>query len=96
MYGPTGPRAKNSGFDRTFPLLRVDAACRVYGSILAKKVTSNLHISAPSPLFIVGQNKPSANMSHVITELSFGTYFPWMAEPLDSSTEITDDSTSPH
>ena len=36
-------------------------------------------------------------MSHVITEMSFGAHFPYMAEPLDSSMEVTKDRTStPH
>lgn len=32
------------------------------------------------------------NLSHIIHELSFGPYFPEIAQPLDSSMEITQDS----
>ena len=30
------------------------------------------------------------NLSHVITEFSFGPYFPDMTQPLDNSFELTD------
>lgn len=30
------------------------------------------------------------NLSHVITELSFGPFFPEMTQPLDNTYEITD------
>ena len=32
------------------------------------------------------------NLSHVITEFSFGKYFPEITQPLDNSFEITHDS----
>ncbi|WFC97955.1 hypothetical protein MYAM1_000675 [Malassezia yamatoensis] len=89
VYGPNGPRDKNSGFEKTYPLLSPGPACRIYGSLLAKKVTGNLHISAPMPLLAMGDQASPVNMSHVITELSFGVHFPYMAEPLDSSLELT-------
>ena len=34
------------------------------------------------------------NMSHVITEFSFGKHFPEMTQPLDNSFEVTQDSAS--
>jgi predicted RND superfamily exporter protein len=34
------------------------------------------------------------NMSHVITEFSFGKYFPEITQPLDNSFEVTHDSPS--
>jgi hypothetical protein len=34
------------------------------------------------------------NMSHVITEFSFGKYFPEITQPLDNSFEVTHDSAS--
>jgi hypothetical protein len=33
------------------------------------------------------------NMSHVITEFSFGPFFPEITQPLDNSFEITHDRT---
>ena len=35
------------------------------------------------------------NLSHVITEFSFGPYFPDITQPLDNSFEITHDRMSP-
>jgi hypothetical protein len=32
------------------------------------------------------------NLSHVITEFSFGPYFPDIVQPLDNSFEVTDKS----
>jgi len=66
------------------------SACRIYGSLLTKKVTANLHITTlghgyNSPIH-VGHDK--MNLSHVITEFSFGPYFPDIAQPLDYSFEI--------
>jgi hypothetical protein len=34
------------------------------------------------------------NMSHVITEFSFGQHFPEITQPLDNSFEVTHDSAS--
>ena len=34
------------------------------------------------------------NLSHVITEFSFGKYFPEITQPLDNSFEVTHDSAS--
>ena len=34
------------------------------------------------------------NMSHVITEFSFGKHFPEITQPLDNSFEVTHDSAS--
>ncbi|PCH42691.1 DUF1692-domain-containing protein [Wolfiporia cocos MD-104 SS10] len=68
-------------------------ACRIYGTVTAKKVTANLHITT------VGHGYASRhhvehklmNLSHVITEFSFGPYFPEIIQPLDDSFEITHD-----
>lgn len=38
---------------------------------------------------------PAINMSHVITEFSFGPYFPEITQPLDNSFEITPSRTCP-
>lgn len=91
------PRDKDSGFDVSeFSFADSAPACRVYGSINVKKVTANLHISTYVPSFVAGstQYDSGINMSHIIHEFSFGDYFPAIAEPLDSSMEMTDDRTS--
>lgn len=89
-----GPRHKDSGFEETdMSFAETAPACRVYGSINVKKVTGNLHISTFVPSFISGaaHHDLGINMSHIIHEFSFGDYFPDIAEPLDSSMELTDD-----
>ncbi|KAG2147713.1 endoplasmic reticulum vesicle transporter-domain-containing protein [Suillus bovinus] len=86
-----------SWFRRTEPEFRptynheTDAsACRIYGSLQVKKVTANLHITTLGHGYNshmhVEHNK--MNLSHVITEFSFGPYFPDISQPLDYSFEI--------
>jgi hypothetical protein len=65
-------------------------ACRIYGSLGVKKVTANLHITTlghgySSPVHVPHDKM---NLSHVITEFSFGPYFPDIAQPLDYSFEL--------
>lgn len=91
-----GPRHRDSGFDFSDPMENAEEAraCRVYGSILVKKVTGNLHISTFVPTFMAvnaHENGMGIDMSHIIHEFSFGDYFPNIAEPLDASLELTDD-----
>jgi hypothetical protein len=65
-------------------------ACRIYGSLGVKKVTANLHITALGHGYSSQIHVPhdKMNLSHVITEFSFGPYFPDIAQPLDYSFEI--------
>jgi hypothetical protein len=69
------------------------SACRIYGAIEVKKVTANLHITALGHGYAsyehVDHNQ--MNLSHVITEFSFGPYFPDITQPLDYSYEATDE-----
>ncbi|KAL4062169.1 endoplasmic reticulum vesicle transporter-domain-containing protein [Scleroderma citrinum] len=79
-------------FRPTYNHQKDGSACRIYGSLAVKKVTANLHITTAghgysSPVH-VGHDK--MNLSHVITEFSFGPYFPDIAQPLDYSFEIAD------
>ncbi|KAG1868548.1 endoplasmic reticulum vesicle transporter-domain-containing protein [Suillus subluteus] len=66
------------------------SACRIYGSLQVKKVTANLHVTmlghGYNSHMHVDHNK--MNLSHVITEFSFGPYFPDISQPLDYSFEI--------
>ncbi|KAG2032149.1 endoplasmic reticulum vesicle transporter-domain-containing protein [Suillus americanus] len=66
------------------------SACRIYGSLQVKKVTANLHVTilghGYNSHIHVDHNK--MNLSHVITEFSFGPYFPDISQPLDYSFEI--------
>lgn len=66
------------------------SACRIYGSLSIKKVTANLHITTLGHGYTshVHVDHTKMNLSHVITEFSFGPYFPDIAQPLDYSFEI--------
>ncbi|KAF8838039.1 DUF1692-domain-containing protein [Paxillus ammoniavirescens] len=68
-------------------------ACRIYGSLAVKKVTANLHVTALGHAYSGGGYAPvdKLNLSHVITEFSFGPYFPDITQPLDYSFEIARD-----
>ncbi|KAI9456792.1 DUF1692-domain-containing protein [Russula earlei] len=70
------------------------SACRIYGSLTVKRVTANLHITTLghgySSNFHVDHSL--MNLSHVITEFSFGKHFPEITQPLDNSFEISHDN----
>ncbi|KAI0259108.1 endoplasmic reticulum vesicle transporter-domain-containing protein [Gloeopeniophorella convolvens] len=77
----------------TYNYVSDGSACRVYGSLSVKKVTANLHITTlghgyTSHLHV---DHSLMNLSHVITEFSFGKHFPEITQPLDNSFEITHD-----
>ncbi|KAJ7623932.1 DUF1692-domain-containing protein [Mycena polygramma] len=67
--------------------------CRVSGQIEVKKVTANLHITTLGHGYASHEHVDHKlmNLSHVITEFSFGPYFPDITQPLDNSLEITHD-----
>ncbi|KAF8529896.1 endoplasmic reticulum vesicle transporter-domain-containing protein [Gautieria morchelliformis] len=69
------------------------SACRVYGSLEVKKVTANLHITTLGHGYASHEHTDHnvMNMSHVISEFSFGPYFPDITQPLDYSFEVTDE-----
>ncbi|KAF9244246.1 endoplasmic reticulum vesicle transporter-domain-containing protein [Melanogaster broomeanus] len=68
-------------------------ACRIYGSVNVKKVTANLHVTILGHGYSSNVHVPhdKMNLSHVITEFSFGPYFPDITQPLDYSFEIARD-----
>ncbi|KAJ6611161.1 endoplasmic reticulum vesicle transporter-domain-containing protein [Mycena sp. CBHHK59/15] len=65
--------------------------CRVSGQLEVKKVTANLHITTLGHGYTSHEHVDHKlmNLSHVITEFSFGPYFPDITQPLDNSLEIT-------
>ncbi|OSC96947.1 DUF1692-domain-containing protein [Trametes coccinea BRFM310] len=67
------------------------SACRVFGTITAKRVTANLHVTTLGHGYASAQHVDhhAMNLSHVITEFSFGPYFPDITQPLDNSFELT-------
>jgi hypothetical protein len=80
-------------FKPTYNYVRDGSACRIYGSLTVKRITANLHITTLGHGYSssVHVDHNSMNMSHVITEFSFGKYFPEITQPLDNSFEVTHD-----
>ncbi|KAJ7189818.1 endoplasmic reticulum vesicle transporter-domain-containing protein [Mycena pura] len=68
-------------------------ACRVSGQLEVKKVTANLHITTLGHGYASHQHVDHSlmNLSHVITEFSFGSYFPDIVQPLDNSFHVTNE-----
>ncbi|GAA5865383.1 hypothetical protein JCM8547_005077 [Rhodosporidiobolus lusitaniae] len=83
-------------FPKTKNVVKDGPACRIYGSIDTKKVTGNLHITTLGHGYLSWQHTDHAlmNLSHVISEFSFGPYFPRIVQPLDNSVETTDARTT--
>ncbi|KAF9509814.1 hypothetical protein BS47DRAFT_1396547 [Hydnum rufescens UP504] len=67
------------------------SACRIYGSVEVKKVTANLHITTLGHGYGSREHTDHSmmNLSHIITEFSFGPYIPDIVQPLDYSYEKT-------
>lgn len=78
-------------FPPTYNYRAAGTACRVYGSVEVKKVTANLHITTLGHGYAGREHTDHAmmNLSHIITEFSFGPYIPDIVQPLDYSYEIT-------
>ncbi|KAJ7082707.1 DUF1692-domain-containing protein [Mycena belliarum] len=69
------------------------SGCRVSGMVQVKKVTANLHITTLGHGYASREHVDHKlmNLSHVITEFSFGPFFPDITQPLDNSLEVTHD-----
>ncbi|KAF8885851.1 endoplasmic reticulum vesicle transporter-domain-containing protein [Gymnopilus junonius] len=68
------------------------SACRIAGTLVVKRVTANLHITTLGHGYSSYEHvdHKQMNLSHIITELSFGPFFPEIVQPLDNSFESTD------
>ncbi|ORX53104.1 DUF1692-domain-containing protein [Hesseltinella vesiculosa] len=66
-------------------------ACRIFGSITANKLASNLHITAAGHGYQSNVHTDHAmmNFTHRIDEFSFGKFYPSLVNPLDNSLEVT-------
>ncbi|KAG6917859.1 hypothetical protein DXG01_000764 [Tephrocybe rancida] len=86
-------RSNTGGFQPTYTHEGAGTGCRVWGSLAVKRVTANLHITTLGHGYAsyehVDHNQ--MNLSHIITEFSFGPHFPDMVQPLDYSYEVTHD-----
>lgn len=92
-FGKDQRPSQNTAFKKTAHIVPDGPACRIYGSMAAKKVTGNLHITTLGHGYWSFEHTDHAqmNLSHVIHEFSFGPYFPEIAQPLDSSVEISNE-----
>ncbi|KAI6007937.1 hypothetical protein BKA83DRAFT_4529954, partial [Pisolithus microcarpus] len=83
-------RRKQPEFRPTYNHQRDGSSCRIYGSLSVKKVTANLHITTLGHGYASSTHveHDKMNLSHAITEFSFGPYFPDIVQPLDYSLEI--------
>lgn len=86
-------RGGGSQYKPTYNHQKDGSACRIYGTITAKKVTANLHITTVGHGYASNQHVEHKlmNLSHVISEFSFGPFFPEITQPLDNSFELTYD-----
>ncbi|KAG6876527.1 hypothetical protein C0993_002430 [Termitomyces sp. T159_Od127] len=68
-------------------------ACRVWGTLVVKRVTANLHITTLGHGYASYEHVDHSkmNLSHIIKEFSFGPHFPEIVQPLDYSYEVTHD-----
>ncbi|KZT65910.1 DUF1692-domain-containing protein [Daedalea quercina L-15889] len=83
----------NNQYRPTYNYQKDGSACRIYGTITAKKVTANLHVTTIGHGYSSREHVDHSlmNLSHVITEFSFGPYFPEIVQPLDNSFELAQD-----
>ncbi|OTA70208.1 DUF1692-domain-containing protein [Hypoxylon sp. EC38] len=68
-------------------------SCRIYGSLDLNKVQGDFHITARGHGYAeAGQHLDhnAFNFSHVISELSFGPYYPSLVNPLDRTINIAE------
>ncbi|KAI0838667.1 DUF1692-domain-containing protein [Hypoxylon sp. FL0890] len=68
-------------------------SCRIYGSLDLNKVQGDFHITARGHGYAeAGQHLDhnAFNFSHVISELSFGPYYPSLVNPLDRTINLAD------
>ncbi|PVU96644.1 hypothetical protein BB561_001049 [Smittium simulii] len=65
-------------------------ACRFYGTVLTNKVKGSIQITGVGRglfrTFAIGDN----NFTHVIDELSFGTFYPSLVNPLDNTYQVSE------
>ncbi|KAH9981895.1 endoplasmic reticulum vesicle transporter-domain-containing protein [Russula compacta] len=86
-------RRPQSLYKPTYNYVPDGSACRIYGSLTVKRVTANLHVTTLGHGYSsnVHVDHSLMNLSHVITEFSFGKHFPEISQPLDNSFEVTHD-----
>lgn len=68
-------------------------ACHIFGSVPVNMVTGSLLITASGRSARDMKSTPAeiVNLSHVINELSFGEFYPYIDNPLDSTARVSQD-----
>jgi len=85
-------RREKSLFQPTYDYKPGENSCRISGTLAVKRVTANLHITTLGHGYASNSHvdHKQMNLSHIITEFSFGPHFPDIVQPLDNSFEATD------
>jgi hypothetical protein len=83
---------EKSLFKPTYDYKPGESACRISGTLAVKRVMANLHITTLGHGYASHSHvdHKQMNLSHIITEFSFGPHFPDIVQPLDNSFEATD------
>ncbi|KAH8157147.1 hypothetical protein CIB48_g11097 [Xylaria polymorpha] len=87
---------KTSRWAKTPRLGRGTAAdsCRIYGSLNLNRVQGDFHITARghgyAEMFAEHLDHKAFNFSHVVSELSFGPYYPSLVNPLDRTINVAE------
>lgn len=89
-----GWMGKNAKWSKTPRLKRgsFGDSCRVYGSLDVNKVQGDFHLTARGHGYQqVGQHldHTAFNFSHIVSELSFGPFYPSLVNPLDKTIATT-------
>ncbi|KAH8801709.1 endoplasmic reticulum vesicle transporter-domain-containing protein [Xylogone sp. PMI_703] len=85
-------RGSRRKFAKTPRLKGRPDSCRIYGSLDVNKVMGDFHITARGHgyhEFGEHLDHSSFNFSHIISELSFGPFYPSLLNPLDRTVETT-------
>ncbi|CCH41148.1 Endoplasmic reticulum-Golgi intermediate compartment protein 3 [Wickerhamomyces ciferrii] len=68
-------------------------ACHIYGSIPVNKVSGDFHITAQGYGYRGNSRShvgiDGLNFTHIISEFSFGEFYPYIHNPLDATVQIT-------
>jgi len=69
-------------------------ACHIYGTIPVNKVQGDFHITAKGYGYRDRSHVDleSLNFSHIISEFSFGEFYPYIHNPLDATVQLTQEN----
>ncbi|KAF8992354.1 endoplasmic reticulum vesicle transporter-domain-containing protein [Cyathus striatus] len=84
-------RSSKPSFKPSYKHKEDSDSCRIFGTLMVKRVTANLHITTLGHGYSSYEHVDHSmmNLSHIISEFSFGPFFPEMVQPLDNSFEVT-------